>query len=57
MCTVQVDVGVCESKDELERRVIFNSYGDLNMILGLIVKNAGLHYGQRGLRVSFRFFF
>ncbi|KXN81778.1 hypothetical protein AN958_03704 [Leucoagaricus sp. SymC.cos] len=46
----QVDVNVCESKDEWERRVINHGYGDLNMILGLIIKNAGLHFSNKGLK-------
>lgn len=47
----QVDVNVCESKEEWDRRLLFHGYGDLNMILGLIAKNSGLHLSNKGLKV------
>ncbi|KAF8895530.1 hypothetical protein BD779DRAFT_1500014 [Infundibulicybe gibba] len=47
----QVDVHVCEDKDEWERIRFFHAYGDLGMILGLIANNAGLALGVHGLRV------
>jgi hypothetical protein len=47
----QVDVNVCESKEEWDRRIFHHGYGDLNMIMGLIAKNAGLHYSDKGLKV------
>lgn len=49
---IQVDVNVCESKAEWDRRLLFNSYGDLGMIMGLIVKNAGLNLSSKGLKVN-----
>lgn len=47
----QVDVHVCESKEAHERTVFFHSYGDMGMIMGLIVRGMGLHIGVHGLRV------
>jgi hypothetical protein len=47
----QVDVHVCMDKDEWDRIMFYNSYGDLGMILGLIGKNAGLSLGSKGLKV------
>lgn len=47
----QVDVHVCMDKDEWDRIMFYNSYGDLCMILGLIARNAGLSLGQKGLKV------
>ncbi|XP_006462523.1 hypothetical protein AGABI2DRAFT_193648 [Agaricus bisporus var. bisporus H97] len=46
----QVDVNVCASKDEWERTIFFNSFGDLGMIIGLLVNNAGLHFSNKGLK-------
>lgn len=46
----QIDVDVCESKEEWDRHFLFQSYGDLNMIMGLIAKNAGLHLSNKGLK-------
>ncbi|KAL9711299.1 hypothetical protein Ac2012v2_005839 [Leucoagaricus gongylophorus] len=51
----QVDVNVCESKAEWDRRLLFSSYGDLGMIMGLIAKNAGLHLSNKGLKVCLIF--
>lgn len=47
----QVDIHVCMDKDEWDRIMFYNSYGDLGMILGLIGKNAGLSLGSKGLKV------
>lgn len=32
--------------------MFFHGYGDLGMILGLIVKNVGLALGSKGLKVG-----
>lgn len=50
-------MNVCASKDEWERTIFFNSFGDLGMIIGLLVNNAGLHFSNKGLKVSIRFSF
>ncbi|KDR82865.1 hypothetical protein GALMADRAFT_238482 [Galerina marginata CBS 339.88] len=47
----QVDVHVCENKDEWDRVIFFHSYGDLGMMLGLLVKNNGLALGAKGLKL------
>lgn len=47
----QVDVHVCATEDEWQRTVFFHSYGDMGMIMGLIVRGVGLHLGVHGLRV------
>ncbi|ESK95012.1 hypothetical protein Moror_14017 [Moniliophthora roreri MCA 2997] len=46
----QVDVHVCNDKEELERIFFFHSYGDLGMILGLLAQNVGLALGTNGLK-------
>ncbi|KAJ7600533.1 hypothetical protein C8J56DRAFT_1073703 [Mycena floridula] len=46
----QVDVHVCSDKAELDNVVLFNSYGDLGMMLGLLAANAGLKLGSKGLK-------
>jgi hypothetical protein len=48
---LQVDVHVCEDRNEWDRIMFFHSYGDLGMILGLIAKNNGLKLGSKGLDV------
>ena len=48
-------MNVCESKAEWDRRLLFSSYGDLGMIMGLIAKNAGLHLSNKGLKVCLIF--
>ncbi|KAF9533105.1 hypothetical protein CPB83DRAFT_845833 [Crepidotus variabilis] len=47
----QVDVHVCESKNEWDRIMFYHSYGDLGMILGLIARNMGLKLGTSGLHL------
>ena len=49
--SLQVDVHVCEDRNEWDRIMFFHSYGDLGMILGLIAKNNGLKLGSKGLDV------
>nr|GAT60847.1 predicted protein [Mycena chlorophos] len=47
----QVDVHVCPDRSDWERVHFFHSYGDLGMILGLIVRNNGLTLGTKGLKL------
>ncbi|KAF7327843.1 hypothetical protein MKEN_00364100 [Mycena kentingensis (nom. inval.)] len=46
----QVDVHVCADKAEWERIHFFHAYGDLGMILGLLVRTQGLALGTKGLK-------
>ncbi|KDQ62439.1 hypothetical protein JAAARDRAFT_30349 [Jaapia argillacea MUCL 33604] len=48
---IQVDVHVCADKEEWERIVLFHSFGDLGMILGVLAKSGGLQLGTKGLKV------
>lgn len=50
----QVDINVSPDKEQWERVLFMHSYGDLGMIMGLIVRNAGLHLGINGLKVGYR---
>lgn len=47
----QVDVNVCADDVQLERTVFYSSYGDLGLMLGLLVQTAGLSLGIYGLKV------
>ncbi|KAJ7158906.1 hypothetical protein C8R46DRAFT_1110730 [Mycena filopes] len=47
----QVDVHVCSDKPEWERIHFFHGYGDLGMIMGLVVRNKGLQLGTKGMKV------
>ncbi|KDQ25790.1 hypothetical protein PLEOSDRAFT_62019 [Pleurotus ostreatus PC15] len=47
----QVDVHVCPDEAEWKRNVFFNSHGDMGMILGVIIRNHGLHLGVHGLKM------
>ena len=46
----QVDVTTC-SVDEWPKVMFYHAYGDLGIILGRLLKEYGLTYGSRGLRV------
>ena len=47
----QVDVSVCGDVQELERVVLFTSYGDMGIILSTLAASVGLTFGHNGLRV------
>ncbi|KAI0648125.1 hypothetical protein C8Q79DRAFT_1008476 [Trametes meyenii] len=47
----QVDVNVCADHAQWERTVFHHSYGDLGLILGLLVQPAGLSLGVYGLKL------
>ncbi|KAI0632086.1 hypothetical protein C8Q77DRAFT_1218606 [Trametes polyzona] len=49
---VQVDVNVCADEAQLERTWFHHSYGDLGMMLGLLVQTAGLSLGIYGLKLA-----
>ncbi|OJT13970.1 hypothetical protein TRAPUB_9454 [Trametes pubescens] len=48
----QVDVNVCADNVQLERTVFYSSYGDLGLMLGLLVQTAGLSLGIYGLKLA-----
>ncbi|KAI8994117.1 hypothetical protein BD414DRAFT_513724 [Trametes punicea] len=48
----QVDVNVCADHAQLERTVFCHSYGDLGLILGLLVQTAGLSLSIYGLKLA-----
>ncbi|TFK24995.1 hypothetical protein FA15DRAFT_756238 [Coprinopsis marcescibilis] len=45
----QIDIHACIDEEEFQRIKFYHSYGDLNMILSLMVRNLGLKLGQTGL--------
>lgn len=47
----QVDVHECADKSELDRVNFFHSYGDMGMILGLLVRPYGFSLGIKGFKV------
>jgi len=47
----QIDVHVCETKDDLDRYVFYYSYGDLGMIMGFVARGVGLGWSPSGLKV------
>lgn len=47
----QIDIHVCEDKDDWDRHVFFASYGDLGMLLGVLARSVGLHWSSHGLKV------
>lgn len=47
----QVDVHICRDREEFERMKFFTAYGDLGMILGLLLRPYDLILGSKGLRV------
>lgn len=49
---VQVDVHVCQDKDEWERVLFFHGYGDLGMMMAALVRPHGMSLGTKGLKVS-----
>lgn len=51
---IQVDIHVCEDREDLDRIKFLHSYGDLGMILGVIPRGVGLQMGTKGLKVRKR---
>ncbi|OSD07300.1 hypothetical protein PYCCODRAFT_1449351 [Trametes coccinea BRFM310] len=49
---LQVDVHVCPDLAHLERKVFESSYGDLGLMLGLLVQTAGLSLSVYGLKLA-----
>ncbi|KAI0822245.1 hypothetical protein BC628DRAFT_1327609 [Trametes gibbosa] len=49
---IQVDVNVCADSAQLDRTVFYSSYGDMGLMLGLLVQTAGLSLGIYGLKLA-----
>ena len=49
---IQVDLHFCEDLGSWESRILFQSYGELGMILGMLAKTVGLTWSVAGLKVS-----
>jgi hypothetical protein len=49
---IQVDLHFCEGLGSWESRILFQSYGELGMILGMLAKTVGLTWSVAGLKVS-----
>ena len=49
---IQIDLHFCEDIDSWKSRILFQSYGELGMILGMMAKNVGLTWTAGGLKVS-----
>ena len=49
---VQVDLHFCEDVESLESRLLFHSYGELGMILGMLARTVGLTWTTSGLKVG-----
>ena len=49
---VQVNVQVCDSKDEWDAALFVHSYGDMGLIMGLLSRAHGMSFGQKGLKVT-----
>ena len=48
---IQVNVQVCDNKDEWDAALLVYSYGDMGLIMGLLARAYGLSFGQKGLKV------
>ena len=48
---IQVNVQVCDNKDEWDAALLVHSYGDMGLIMGLLARAYGLSFGQKGLKV------
>ena len=49
---VQVDVHVCENREQAESLVIFKGYGDLSMIVFNLAHQCGLKVSSKGTQVT-----
>lgn len=47
----QIDVHVCEHKDDWDRYIFFHSYADIGMLLGMLARSVGLSWSSHGLKV------
>ena len=51
---IQIDLHFCEEEESLRSRALFQSYGELGMILGVLGKTVGLTWSASGLKVGIR---
>lgn len=51
---IQIDIHFCEDVESLQSRILFQSYGELGMILGMLAKTVGLTWSPLGLKVRKR---
>lgn len=49
---IQIDLHFCEDVDSWKSRILFQSYGELGMILGMMAKTVGLTWTCGGLKVG-----
>lgn len=49
---VQIDIHFCGSEENLRSRLLFQSYGELGMILGALAKTVGFTWSTSGLSLS-----
>jgi hypothetical protein len=48
---IQIDLHFCEDIESWKSRILFQSYGELGMILGMMARNVGLTWTPAGLKV------
>ena len=48
---IQIDLHFCEDVESWNSRILFQSYGELGMILGMLAKTVGLTWSVAGLKV------
>jgi len=48
---IQIDLHFCEDEDSLRSRTLFQSYGELGMILGVLARIAGFTWTASGLKL------
>ena len=49
---IQIDLHFCEDIESWESRILFQSYGELGMILGTMARTVGLTWTSAGLKVG-----
>ena len=49
---IQIDLHFCEDIESWKSRILFQSYGELGMILGMMARTVGLTWTSAGLKVS-----
>jgi hypothetical protein len=48
----QIDIHVCETKEDMDQHIFYHSYGDLGMLIGVTARGVGLTCSSNGLKVS-----
>lgn len=51
---IQIDLHFCEDEESLGSRTLFQSYGELGIILGMLGKTVGFTWSPSGLKVGNR---